>query len=213
MKKKIDFLITRILFRLNGFPYRNYSIRNKLIFIHIPKAAGTSVLRGITSFPIRDHLTYYEYLIANKRRFDKYFKLSVVRNPYDRLESLYFYFKKGGNGSKDLAWKELLELKFDTYEKFVLEFLCVETIFSDRMLWPQTSYIFDSHDNLMVNKICKLESIVGDFADLAKDVGINIKLKHENKVSREPQVYSDEMIEKINFLYARDFKLLKYQKK
>ena len=65
-------------------------INNRCIFIHIPKVAGTSILRalGAPERP-RVHLAWYVYYHANKNRFEKYFKFAFVRNPWGRAHPTY----------------------------------------------------------------------------------------------------------------------------
>lgn len=62
---------------------------HKLIFIHIPKCAGRSVMSFFNSAR-PDHFTarYYE---KEYSRFVEYKIFSIVRNPYDRLVSIYHY--------------------------------------------------------------------------------------------------------------------------
>ena len=95
------------------------SHKHKCIFIHIPKAAGTSIERvfmddlGLdmdnrhalllgkntnkTMGPRRvSHLTAQEMLdqhFISQELFDTYFKFAFVRHPVDRLYSIYRYRK------------------------------------------------------------------------------------------------------------------------
>ena len=91
------------------FPYRKHFDRNKCIFIHIPKAAGTSVLAalGKKSEKGRDHVSWQTYKKADSKKFNNYFKFSFVRNPYDRAFSAYHYILKGGEsrGLRTVAWQ------------------------------------------------------------------------------------------------------------
>jgi len=65
---------------------------HKLIFIHIPKCAGRSIS---DAFNQRfDHFTARHYATEYPDCFHVYTKFTVVRNPYDRLVSLFHYIKE-----------------------------------------------------------------------------------------------------------------------
>ena len=91
------------------------SHKHKCIFVHVPKCGGRSVQNvfiqdsGLTwdtrePFLLREnknlksgpprlaHLTYREYLdyfYISQELMDSYFKFSIVRDPYRRMESIY----------------------------------------------------------------------------------------------------------------------------
>lgn len=72
MKKIFKKLVPEklVFFResLNDYPYRRYMDHHKCIFIHIPKAAGTSVLNILSKKKInRDHCNYNVFLQASKK--------------------------------------------------------------------------------------------------------------------------------------------------
>ena len=73
--------------------YQGWPDEHQVIFIHIPKAAGTSVARALFGAASR-HVPYGEYERATPDKFRRYFKFSFVRNPWDRKVSLYHYVRK-----------------------------------------------------------------------------------------------------------------------
>ena len=73
-------------------------------FIHIPKTAGTSVEQfikdngkneinylGVQNNRSMHHYTALELKKLEPHIFDIYYKFSIVRNPYDRLLSEYYW--------------------------------------------------------------------------------------------------------------------------
>ena len=82
----------------------------KLIFIHVPKTGGTFVERKLAKLKNKvfgGHSNYIHF--KNKiKSIDNYNIFSIVRNPYDRLISAYFYFIKPERCKYDKnEWKEL----------------------------------------------------------------------------------------------------------
>ncbi len=68
------------------------SFKHKLIFIHIPKNAGTSITNTLNMLDAGHHTP--EYYIKNyPNEWKNYKKFAVVRNPWDRVVSNYEYAK------------------------------------------------------------------------------------------------------------------------
>jgi len=89
----------------------------KIIFIHIPKNAGTAIewalmtnkekkqcekMMGYEEWKMQNyngekltrHAKVYEYKNSLKEKYNDYKKFAVVRNPYERMVSWYLYLKK-----------------------------------------------------------------------------------------------------------------------
>ena len=68
-----------------------------LIFVHIPKTGGMSTLNSLSCFEYIIHRNIKEdiNLIKNKKRNpDNYFSFTIIRNPWDRMVSNYFFHKQ-----------------------------------------------------------------------------------------------------------------------
>ena len=102
----------------------------KFVFIHVPKAAGSSIessLQRYSAVPIRfedngnavlanKHVTAAQVRNAYGERWHDYYSFAVARNPWDRVVSNYFYLRQIGHqrvegiGSpgdwvkKDMVW-------------------------------------------------------------------------------------------------------------
>jgi hypothetical protein len=91
--------------------------RNKLIFIHLPKCAGTSIEVAFTGgswgqgeLHREQHLTAVEAQeLYGDDIFDSYFKFTIVRNPWDLLIAYYLWGCWGLRGRADTSLKGRLK--------------------------------------------------------------------------------------------------------
>lgn len=195
------------------------SHKHKTIFVHIPKCGGTSVETlflddlGITfqeraclvMFPNSNpkigpkrlsHLSCNEMLdnhFISQELFNKYFKFSVVRDPYDRAYSCY----------KHMRYSHLM-----TFNNFLLKILQPSLENKNNLHWfmrPQYEFLFCKKENkLMVDKIFKLENLNKDIKNnydrfhLSKK---NLKIKNLNNSSLEHLNIFDLITEKMKAVY------------
>lgn len=190
--------------------------RNECIFIHIPKTAGTSIILSLNKGKLvpRDHATWHEYKRKSSYLFEKYYKFSFVRNPWDRIVSSYHYLKQGGNQSvQDLEFKNLVIDKFETFDSFVLNYLNPDTIWDKKLFWPQWFYLLDEKNNLQIDFLGKFENLENDYSVLANKLKINLKLEKVNTSKRNDykQYYNIATQDKIGQLYSRDIIKFNYQ--
>lgn len=195
------------------FPYRAYMKRKKCIFIHIPKCAGTSVRKALgASGSNRDHLEAKIYLKANPSRFKQYYKFAFTRNPWDRLVSVYEYWKSGGNQTTDLYYKDLIG-EFNGFDDFVLRYLDHDRIHENLLLKPQYLFIYDHRAQLMVDYIGRFETLSNDFLVVTKRLKIEAPLEVINKTFRASYegYYENRIVrEKVGMLYKKDIDILGY---
>lgn len=182
----------------------------KLIFIHIPKCAGTSVEIlfnmktydsgfGIINNKAIQHYTWYEIKnhIGNEA-YNNYFKFSICRNPYTRTISDYFWLK---------SVNEIENISFDEYldyaEKIIITRNFSEKIWHDHFI-PQYEFICDSDDKIIVDKLFKIENL-NEFNEY-----FNVVLEKHNVTNSDNIILTHEQKEKIAKIYKKDFEILGY---
>ncbi len=91
---------------------------NKVIFIHIPRCAGTTIEKAFTGHdywkinaPFK-HAPASIYKSFYKEEWDEYYKFSIVRNPFDRYRSMWKYSKE-----YCLRKNKRDEIELDRYQK------------------------------------------------------------------------------------------------
>lgn len=198
------------LLHLDMYPYRRYMTKHKCIFIHIPKAAGTSVLQTLADtkgFIPRDHSTIEEFRIASDLLLQDSFSFTIVRDPLDRINSVYRYLKKGGNGTNDLKLSQFINDNFPTLNDYIIGYLTPESIHAYKLTKPQYLFVCDGEHKVLVDFVGKFETINDDFSKIAKKLNLQRKLPHSNKSERMPLTISDEAKEKVKRLYAIDYQV------
>lgn len=199
----------------SAYPYLPYMDKHKCIFIHIPKTAGTSILSILMGNDIkRSHKTAECFKNVSPEKFEIYFKFAFVRNPWDKIVSVYQYLLEGHDSEDHIYFRKLFAEKYPSFESFVLDYLDKDIIHNHPLFKPQYRYIYDYKNECMVDFVGRLENIDEDFSFILSRLNINAKLKKLNKSTRSD--YRDyytkqEIIDKIAFLYSKDIELFKYE--
>jgi len=97
-------------------PLLKYRKNQNFIFIHINKTGGTSIGKAL-GLRKKLHFTALEHKDRSGiRRWNKRFKFSFVRNPWEKVVSQYFHrikTKQTGLGSNPIGFKEWVKLTYD----------------------------------------------------------------------------------------------------
>jgi hypothetical protein len=180
---------------------------NKCIFVHITKAAGTSLAMSLFG-ELPYHYTAQQYrVIYGKKDFNQFYKFTFVRNPWDRLYSAYSFLKEGGWNDSDSLWAEKNLGEIDDFQEFVCEWLSEEKLNSHIHLWPQSKFVCDRYNHPIVNYLGYFETIQDDFKIILNKLKLPERdLKHTNssKRIRYTDVYTADMIDKVSHLYCQD---------
>lgn len=207
--------------------------KNDICFIHIPKTGGKSLIYALQnqieikklnknfdfkSFTNCGAVTFghIHYLSLQKAGFvsDEYhnssYKFAIVRNPYDRIVSLYNYLS---NRSELDGWG------FDHFLDQVLIKRPPVGLYNKAGLSqtnPQSDWIMGENGDLITNEIFKLEELDKLHNTLSEILEINLKLEVKRNISKNIIISIKDLtdeenrIEKINEIYKRDFLLFSY---
>jgi hypothetical protein len=198
--------------RNNDLMHRGF-IKNRVIFTHIPKAAGSSIGIGLIG---HDKVGHYplKYLKAlYPKYFNDFYKFTVVRNPWDRLVSAFFYLNQGGKGKWDSSWVAKVGLKGISFNDFVMKWLNEKSIYSFIHFVPQVNFVCDRNGNNLVDLIIKLE-FLNDGLNVLKDkTGIELTVGSANKSQRKGyhDYFTPEMVERVRELYKEDIEFFNYE--
>lgn len=194
------------------------SHKNKYIFFHCQKNAGSSIREVLISYyrgeRIRQHGSVDIALtILGRKKFDEYFKFAVVRNPYSRMVSFYNMLIHMADNLKS---KEIIRPK--SFEDFILNQTHIYKNWWDHSdeLWRSQFRFLSDHQKIPMDYIIKYENLVNDYEHLPKDIfNKNIKLPHEKKwgVGNEwGKYYTMELREVVYKRHKKDFEEFGYGK-
>jgi hypothetical protein len=175
---------------------------NKVIFVHIPKTAGSSMEKALGGTgDKRGHLTITEIAdFFNQHTLgvntDDFFKFAFVRNPLDRLVSVYATVGSPGDMSGFNDWIKEHEdaTPFRT----------------------QKSFLYDEAGNLKVDFVGKFENLEADWKTVCERTGKNMELPFIETTSiplEKPysQYYTPETEAIVREWLKEDFELFNYE--
>jgi hypothetical protein len=173
-----------------------------VLFVHIPKTAGTSIAFKLgkdqwkRQYP-RGHDPYF-YLKENNQIDESIFSFAVARNPYTRTYSCFRQFNRTHN--KEIIFSEYLQNVRDN-------------IVSDEtpmLHLPQSFYVSDSKKVNTLNKIYRFENLKALEEDFGWTIGWENKSNYGE--SEYKDAYTEENIALVQYLYDQDFAMFRYSK-
>ena len=172
---------------------------HEVLFIHVPKTAGTSMER-CHFLGGGGHQTIREYP-QNQRLF----KFGFVRNPWDRLVSAFFCHRPY-DGGRDLA----------QFHQFVLEH-CSDGEYPDDGIYrlhflPMWHFLLDGNDRMGVDFVGRFEMLQSGWKYVCERLKVFAVLPHERKRLHRPykEYYTPETWDVVGQLYQRDIELFGY---
>lgn len=199
------------------------SHKHKFMFIHIPKTAGTTICSSWDGSILKHVCKEYGVLGGTHKsamqlkeiyphEFKNYFKFTVIRNPYDRFVSKFFFKQLNPRENFDLEWtdKESEGLLPQVYW------------ITDRSQIKDKKDPYNRPDarwgNIIIDHFIRYENLDYELPDVLNDLGIDdIKnvmphFRQTRMVGDYINYYSKEMKALVNYLYREDFKRLGYER-
>tara|TARA_R110002020_G_scaffold50211_1_gene142102 strand:- start:1210 stop:1746 length:537 start_codon:yes stop_codon:yes gene_type:complete len=173
--------------------------KHKAIFIHIPKNAGTSIEEYFSNESVRiqpeKHADIYEIKKKFKNSYNNYKKFTIIRNPYDKMVSWYFYLKR------NLGDYNVVE--FNDWIKEPSRFWHANDPIS--FLKPQHEWI---NNTVEIIKFENLNKELNKFFNKQINLPITNKSNHKHYL----EYYNTESLDIIYNRYKKDFKKFNYKK-
>jgi len=177
---------------------------HKCIFVHVPKTAGKSIATALGFSPENSdigniHKTLKQYRDENTFAvFMDYIKFTFVRNPFDRLVSLYFYFRQNSRHklNPDTTFHDFLTCRMNQYA-----------------IKPQMDFIsFEPAEIGSCDFIGRYENLEDDWKVIAKTLGVANELPKVNTTKHDDyrKYYTHELKQWVYNNHLIDFETFNY---
>lgn len=183
------------------------SDKYKFIFVHITKTGGCSVMKALGVHENRDHRPALTLKRMIPKKWEEYYKFSFVRNPWERLVSVYFYCKK----RNETIIKSLRQhgKQFQTWAPIILGRRKPEYY-----LASQLSRITDKQGNIMVDFIGRNEYFARDIAIIQEKLNRPLAPPQYVNVSSHKHYsayYTPTLIKLVEEVYKEDIEYFNYK--
>lgn len=189
----------------------NICHQKKIIFVHNPKCAGTSIKQSLgIDAAGADHRFPTE--LATARLWEDYFSFTVVRHPLDRFISSYSYHTSSKyQGYYFRKYPGLHNMSMEEYFNLL-------TNAEEHVLAPNTCYTQHhlSRKKPNCDFVCRFETLQADLQELSKLINISFaSIPHKN-----PSKHNDyhqyltpnsTLMEKCTEYYSDDFDNFSYR--
>ncbi|HEY4274543.1 MAG TPA: sulfotransferase family 2 domain-containing protein [Rhizomicrobium sp.] len=183
--------------------------QRNLIFVHVPRVAGTSIARALYGARCTRHHSIRYYKTVAPDFWAKADSFAVLRDPFDRVASAYAFVRTGGTPIcrlSEVFVRQTAHLRsMDDYLSFVEE---RDDLSLDFVMRPQSWFVSDlATGELLVKRLFLYGRDDEALGAYLKGHGVE-KLGWLNPSIRNPLDLSSSQKRRIEKIYARDFELV-----
>ena len=190
--------------------------QHKIIFCHIPKTGGITthkIMESIGNLEICDrhyNLLQLKEKIDDDELFEKSLKFCIVRNPWDRMVSTYFFRKE--KKEEDFGPIEQWDLDFNDWISYIYSpeyknLKLKHTGTCDNVLYQFGSsirWVLDENNNILADKIIRFENLNEELKTLFSNYNYTQEITKNN--STKHRRYQEYYNENSKNLVAQNFK-------
>lgn len=176
------------------------------IFVHIPKAAGMSVVNSLYDCDSSNHLSWRDYYLRDKEFWRKAFTFSFVRCPEARFVSAYDYLLRGGMNKIDIYWRDKYLIRYKNRESFLLEGGVEKAIAGGvDHFKSQVDFLVDRNGVIQCDFVGRFETLDTDFEAVASKVRASSSLPKLNSAKVSGGDLSSLEVKKLRSIYVLDY--------
>ena len=198
------------------------SHKHKFIFIHIPKTGGTTIA---SAMPGNIQFKYHakaRHIKDDFTMYNDYFSFAFVRNPWDRLYSIYTFNQRFVKRHVHTPIYETnglnhyFECDFKTWlmEKSTWSAWDMQKQYLPEQLQTQYDYIVDENGNNIISHIARYENFTEEYIAICDKLNVKSKtlevLNKSKRVQNFKDVYDEEMIVFVNKNHKIDIDKFNY---
>ena len=188
----------------------------RLIFIHIPKNAGTSIIKAMGVENIYMDKKIEEYKEHYGEYWDKYKKFTVVRDPIDRFISAYKFARMKESGwfsatgeeglDKHVHYELCNEMDINEY----VSYLYKNPTKFNRWIIPQFLLISNENDEIEIDYYVRFERLQEDLSKIGIE---NIQKLNSSKIEDDKVIQlSKKSKMRLYSIYEIDYQTFNYKK-
>jgi hypothetical protein len=205
-----------LLFWRTRFRVRMRKNKKGFLFLHIPKTGGTSII-SLSPGNSLGHRKMKDLIFSRalkEEELDKFFKFCVIRNPLERIVSLYDCLKTDGSFHEEkYSWKRLNRIvsEYPTFKEFAKNIKEVEKKYLVDIAPFSDYFLVDG--KVMVDKIIEIRDLDSEFKEISRRYKLP-GLPHLNKSIKRgywKTRYDTETLDIIYNYYKKDFDFSDYQ--
>ena len=183
--------------------------RRNLIFVHVPRVAGTSIAQALYGQRCTRHHSIRYYKTVAPRFFAQADSFALLRDPFDRFASSYAFVRSGGTETcrlSDVFARQTARLRnVDDYLSFVED---RDALSLDFVMRPQSWFVCDLETGApLVKRLFLYGKDDALLSDFLKSHGVD-RLRWLNPSIRNPLELSARQRSRIEKIYAQDFELV-----
>ncbi|HZQ39967.1 MAG TPA: sulfotransferase family 2 domain-containing protein [Rhizomicrobium sp.] len=182
--------------------------RRKLIFVHVPRVAGMSIVRALYGQGCIHHFSMRYYRAIDPRLAAEAESFALLRHPVDRFASAYAFVKNGGTAASRLsdvfAAQTAHIASVDDYLSFLEDRGALDL---DFVMRPQSWFVCGEDGAVLVKRLFLYEEDRPALGSFLKSHGIAV-LPWLNRTERTALRLTPRQLGRIERLYASDFALI-----
>jgi len=182
---------------------RPYVEDTRALFVHVPKAAGTSFVEALYGRKDWCHLTASDYEdIHGRNDYEKLIKIAFIRDPFTRFISAYQYLKTSAIPIDQLWRKHFIDNK--SLDEFISMLVDCDDV-------NQLTIEHFRHQSYFVNReidyIGKKEEYAKSLSEVSDIIGTRIENIKRNTSSSGSILLNRKQKRVIESIYSKDFEL------